>query len=742
MRLSSCHSASRYIALVVLFGGLLTQSSLAQLSFGGAPPSWEMNEKALGTVPTLTVPAQDNERLLEQANRNPVGKGVQFGQPVALVAKANQVGVWKTLADGTLLWRLRLSSPSAIHLSVFFSQFSLPKGAAFFAYTDDHQYSSGAITELSNQPDGRLYLTPLPDEAIILELAVRPESRDQVKIEVAHVVHGFRALPLAARRLQSFATSGGCHIDAACSTAAVHSDQSRSVGVILSSSGAGCTGALINNTAQDGRPLFLTADHCFDGNQGTYAVLFNYNATSCSGSEGITTQGIGGASLLSRTRTSLAQDPPFETDFMLFELFRRPPASFNAFYAGWNRATTAAGISSTYCFSHPCGDVKKYAFTSSAPVLRGLNSLGNPVSGNKYWEVDWAGNTATEPGSSGSPLFDPQGRIIGQLFGGLSYCAGPSTCRNDGATDYIPGPDWYGAVGQSWTGGGTASTRLRDYLDPSSTNVSTLTGANTPNPAPAGYCFSAAESTEDSRIDRVQLSTLNVNTGSSGCVRYTDLTANSTSLSAGMGYTLNVTKGSCGGNYPYTAKAFIDWNNDKDFDDAGETVATTAVLSGTAAISTTVTVPMSVVNGVSTVMRVVLREQLGGESSAGAVAATLACDIYPWGETEDYTINLVNAATSVEDAASGYNDPALDVFPNPATAPVTVRWRISQQAGPALVTFVDASGAVAYSSSMPYQEGSGAYELQLPASLLSSGSYSVRVLAGERQASKRLIVTR
>jgi hypothetical protein len=187
---------------------------------------------------------------------------------------------------------------------------------------------------------------------------------------------------------------------------------------------------------------------------------------------------------------------------------------------------------------------------------------------------------------------------------------------------------------------------------------------------------------------------------------------------------------------------FIDWNNDKDFTDAGEVVATNGPTSGASALSTTITVPATVVNGVSTIMRVVLREKLTAETNQQALDNTLPCDIFGWGETEDYTINLVNTTTSLEDAASGYNDPALDVFPNPATAPVTVRWRISQQAGPALVTFVDASGAVAYSSSMPYQEGSGAYELQLPASMLGSGSYSVRVLAGERQASKRLIITR
>ena len=50
---------------------------------------------------------------------------------------------------------------------------------------------------------------------------------------------------------------------------------------------------------------------------------------------------------------------------------------------------------------------------------------------------------ASEGGSSGSPLFDPDGRIIGQLYGGSSECTGLS---DNGASDI------YGRVDKSWNG--------------------------------------------------------------------------------------------------------------------------------------------------------------------------------------------------------------------------------------------------------------------------------------------------
>lgn len=105
------------------------------------------------------------------------------------------------------------------------------------------------------------------------------------------------------------------------------------------------------------------------------------------------------------------------------------------------------------------------------------------------WEIG-----VTEPGSSGSPLFDQEGRIIGQLFGGGAACAGTN---DNGAFDY------YGRVGVSWEGGGTSSTRLRDWLDPQNSGRDTMD----PYPSLTVYPYDSGVSSIDSPTDGALTST-------------------------------------------------------------------------------------------------------------------------------------------------------------------------------------------------------------------------------------------
>ena len=65
----------------------------------------------------------------------------------------------------------------------------------------------------------------------------------------------------------------------------------------------------------------------------------------------------------------------------------------------------------------------------------------------------------------GSPLFDQDGRIIGQLFGGSAACSGTV---DNGTLDY------YGRLATSWNGAGTSNTRLKDWLDPQNSDSDTM----------------------------------------------------------------------------------------------------------------------------------------------------------------------------------------------------------------------------------------------------------------------------
>lgn len=82
---------------------------------------------------------------------------------------------------------------------------------------------------------------------------------------------------------------------------------------------------------------------------------------------------------------------------------------------------------------------------------------------SNYWRINWMATTngfsVTENTSSGSPLFNANHRIIGQLFGS-------GLCDNPNCTDPTNDIANYGKIFSSWLGGGTPNTSLNSWLDP------------------------------------------------------------------------------------------------------------------------------------------------------------------------------------------------------------------------------------------------------------------------------------
>jgi subtilisin-like proprotein convertase family protein len=158
------------------------------------------------------------------------------------------------------------------------------------------------------------------------------------------------------------------------------------------------------------------------------------------------------------------------------------------------------------------------------------------------------------------------------------------------------------------------------------------------------YCNSGATNTADDDIGAITFGALSngigtpaINNGASTNL-YTDFTAlPPQSFIQTYSYPLSITQINSGGFYACWASAFIDFNQDGDFNDANERVfdaGTTAAIGGNV-VSGTVTIPLNAIPG-NTRLRIILAEQ-------GTIAQT-SCATYTWGETEDYTITLLPIA--------------------------------------------------------------------------------------------------
>lgn len=153
------------------------------------------------------------------------------------------------------------------------------------------------------------------------------------------------------------------------------------------------------------------------------------------------------------------------------------------------------------------------------------------------------------------------------------------------------------------------------------------------------YCASAASSTADSRIDQFQLNTIN-NSAPNTCRSYTDFTNLATNLEVGKTYPFTLKLGTCGTDANKIAKIYIDWDSDGDFNDAGEMVATSSVISNSSSFSGNITVPINVTAGNATLLRIVMAE-------TSDPTTITPCGSYAKGETQDYKINFIKSTSDV-----------------------------------------------------------------------------------------------
>jgi hypothetical protein len=437
--------------LFFLILSLLANSIVkAQISYGGQPLSY--NVLLQKKISVFELPSYDYKSMMKEDLEGGRAKPYRYGKVHDVEINPDNSGTWQMLGDGRKIWQLMLSSENAYSLSIICNKYKLNEGAKLFIFSADRSQLIGSFTAKNNLANGAFSTVPIAGSAIILEIDLEAGAEYGV-FELSGVVHDYKNV------LKGFGTSGSCNVNINCAAGANWQDEKRAV-VRFSASGNLCTGSLINNTAQDGKPYLLTANHCVSTANGAAGAVFwfNYESTDCASTTNPSHQTINSANLVA-TGGNL--------DFTLLELSSEPPSNYKVYYAGWNRGTTPA--TNTTCIHHPDGDIKKISIDNDAPII---NDYGSGYVTNSHWNILAWDKGTTEGGSSGSPLFDQNHRIVGDLTGGQASC------------DY-DFDDYFARFDLSWDYNSSSSKQLKAWLDPLGVGVSYLDGYD-PNTVSVG----------------------------------------------------------------------------------------------------------------------------------------------------------------------------------------------------------------------------------------------------------------
>lgn len=372
-------------------------------------------------------------------------------------------GEWTTVENGRL-WSMNFQSQGAYSINFIFNHFYLPDGAELHIANLEGTMLYGPVTSKQNTKSGCFLTDLIPGDDVTIYLFEPTDKEGQSRLSISKVVHAYKNL-VTTMTNGNLGGSGSCNNNITCfSSFDLESD---AVALVLLSSGVEwCTGALLMTANQNFRPYFLSAFHCIDtsgdrnlssteiSNAQNWMFKFQYKTTTCAGGVSTTSISYNGSEFRA------AWD---RTDFALMELNNSPVGDDRFSWLGWDRGgstpTSGTGI------HHPSGDVMKVSFEENQFQTSDWNGENN------HWLISF-NNGVVEHGSSGSPIFDQNKRVVGQLHGNQRYNQNLSYCEQSRAE--------YGRFDVSWAGGGTNATRLSNWLDPTNSNVITTNTSRAP----------------------------------------------------------------------------------------------------------------------------------------------------------------------------------------------------------------------------------------------------------------------
>ncbi|MDR1200924.1 MAG: serine protease, partial [Tannerellaceae bacterium] len=466
--------------LLITLCGLFAYALHAQITTDERPYGLNVTAKArvngLNVItlstPNRTVIAQED--LINDSQPGPV----RYAYPVDVNYTLENSGVWQELNDGSKIWRLKVKLPGALSTNTIYDKFWLPEGGKFFVYSEDTEQYIGAITseyiEGSRENPIEFATAIIYGETVVFEYFQPASVSDSAVISIPRIYYGYRYVDNPYENiLRDLGFAGSCNININCSEGNNWQTEKHAVtriGIPGPNSFSWCSGALVNNTANNGTPYVLTAHHCLEGldaisnsSASQWIFYWEYEHPGCANSA---TE----PAIRSTTGATVVANNSI-SDFALLRLTQNPRnvSGVIPYYLGWDRSGNAG--TSGVGIHHPMGDVKKISATNQIQNYSSQITWSDGTSSlaNTHWKAIFY-NGLIEGASSGSPLINNDHRLIGELSGGQS-----AVCN----TNYYK---YYGKFSVSWTGNGATDNRrkLQPWLDPAGTNPTTLNGVADP----------------------------------------------------------------------------------------------------------------------------------------------------------------------------------------------------------------------------------------------------------------------
>lgn len=407
------------------------------------------------SVDTIILEKNFKTNSFAKAEADPL----QIGSTISMENYFPEKGRWFSTEDKHFIWELIVKDLDAQAMNVYLSDLNLKAGDLLYIYG-----KRGKALLIDSDCELNELGTSIFEGGILKIIFKSDDKFLPFKLNEIGVI--------GSKSNRDFGDAAYCQLPVNCTEGDEYQDVKSGIARILvkqESSLFWCTGSLVNNTSYNRKAYFLTANHCGrNSTEEDYSIWvfdFNFESPDCDIPLFEPDKNtIYGSTLLSHA----PDDVNTYSDFKLLLLKQNISSVPDAYFMGWDRSNIASENGVT--IHHPQGDIKMISTYDNAVVSTQYYNKNEDPEG-KYWKVNWSdtqnGHGATEGGSSGSPLLNSDGQIIGTLTGGDASCNFPDD------------PDWYGKFSYHWESNGDDSTKnLKYWLDPLETNLETLDGTS------------------------------------------------------------------------------------------------------------------------------------------------------------------------------------------------------------------------------------------------------------------------